>query len=61
LKALGFDACLIAAHVVAPYRVQGRGGKNDANNAAAVCEARVASDHAIRAGQNGPSEDDRLF
>jgi transposase len=30
---------IIAAHLVTPYRLQGKGGKNDANDAAAVCEA----------------------
>ena len=35
----GLDAKLIAASLVTPYRTQGRGGKNDANDAAAVCEA----------------------
>lgn len=39
LIALGLDACIIAAHLVAPYRMQGKGGKNDANDAAAICEA----------------------
>ena len=39
LVALGLDARIIAAHLVAPYRVQGKGGKNDANDAAAICEA----------------------
>jgi transposase len=39
LLALGLDARVIAAHLVAPYRLQGRGGKNDANDAAAICEA----------------------
>jgi transposase len=39
LQALGLDARLIAAHFVTPYRMQGRGGKNDANDAAAICEA----------------------
>lgn len=39
LVALGFDARIIAAHLVAPYRLQGKGGKNDANDAAAICEA----------------------
>ena len=29
----------MATHLVAPYRSQGRSGKNDANDAAAVCEA----------------------
>jgi len=39
LVALGLIARIIAAHLVAPYRLQGKGGKNDANDAAAVCEA----------------------
>jgi transposase len=39
LIALGLDARIIAAHLVAPYRVQGKSGKNDANDAAAICEA----------------------
>jgi transposase len=39
LKSLGFDARLIAGHFVVPYRMQGRSGKNDANDAAAICEA----------------------
>jgi transposase len=30
---------LIAGHFVGPYRMQGKRGKNDANDAAAVCEA----------------------
>ena len=39
LQALGLDARLIAANFVTPYRLQGRSGKNDANDAAAICEA----------------------
>ena len=39
LRAMGLDARIIAAHLVAPYRLQGKGGKNDANDAAAICEA----------------------
>jgi len=39
LRALGLDARIMAAHLVTPYRMQGRSGKNDANDAAAVCEA----------------------
>jgi transposase len=39
LVALGLNARIIAAHLVTPYRLQGKGGKNDANDAAAVCEA----------------------
>jgi transposase len=39
LRALGIDARLIAAHFVSPYRMEGRSGKNDATDAAAICEA----------------------
>lgn len=39
LRLLGLDARLIAAHFVSPYRMAGRSGKNDANDAAAICEA----------------------
>lgn len=39
LTALGLQPRLIAGHFVAPYRMQGRQGKNDANDAAAICEA----------------------
>ena len=39
LRALGLDARLIAAHFVTPYRMEGRSGKNDATDAAAICEA----------------------
>ena len=39
LRALGLDARLIAANLVSPYRMQGKSGKNDANDAAAICEA----------------------
>lgn len=39
LVALGLDARLIAGHFVGPYRMAGRSGKNDATDAAAVCEA----------------------
>jgi transposase len=39
LIGLGFDARIIAAHLVEPYRLQGKSGKNDANDAAAICEA----------------------
>ncbi|MFZ2737586.1 MAG: IS110 family transposase [Burkholderiaceae bacterium] len=39
LIAMGLDARIIAAHLVAPYRIQGKSGKNDANDAAAICEA----------------------
>lgn len=39
LREHGLDARMIPAPFVAPYRIQGRTGKNDANDAAAVCEA----------------------
>jgi transposase len=39
LRTLGLDARLIAGHFVGPYRMQGKRGKNDANDAAAICEA----------------------
>jgi len=39
LRAMGLQPLLIAGHFVGPYRMQGRRGKNDANDAAAVCEA----------------------
>lgn len=39
LKAMGLDARLIAASFVSPYRMEGKSGKNDMTDAAAVCEA----------------------
>ena len=39
LSKMGLDARIIAAHLVEPYRLQGKSGKNDANDAAAICEA----------------------
>lgn len=39
LRALGHDARIMDARLVAPYRSQGRTGKNDTNDAAAICEA----------------------
>lgn len=39
LRLLGVDARLIAGHFVSPYRMAGKSGKNDANDAAAICEA----------------------
>jgi transposase len=39
LVAMGLEVRIIPAQFVAPYRLQGKGGKNDANDAAAVCEA----------------------
>jgi transposase len=39
LRALGLDLRLIAPHFVTPYRMEGKGGKNDATDAAAICEA----------------------
>ena len=39
LSLLGLQPRVIAAHLVSPYRMEGRRAKNDANDAAAVCEA----------------------
>jgi transposase len=39
LIALGLDARIISAQLVSPYRLEGHTGKNDANDAAAICEA----------------------
>ena len=39
LLALGLDPRIISAQLVEPYRSQGTSGKNDANDAAAICEA----------------------
>ena len=39
LLAMGLDARIISAQLVSPYRLEGHTGKNDANDAAAICEA----------------------
>ena len=39
LGSLGLDARIMAAQLVTPYRRQGSSGKNDANDAQAICEA----------------------
>jgi transposase len=39
LQAMGLAPRLVAAHFVSPYRMEGKGGKNDAADAAAICEA----------------------
>jgi transposase len=39
LRGMGLDARIVAAQLAAPYRVEGATGKNDANDAAAICEA----------------------
>ena len=39
LRTMGFDARLIAANFVIPYRLEGKSGKNDMADAAAICEA----------------------
>lgn len=39
LRELGLEVRMIPAQFVSPYRIQGKSGKNDANDAAAVCEA----------------------
>jgi transposase len=44
LRQLGFNVRLIAAHLASPFRMAGKHGKNDANDAAAVCTASVIPD-----------------
>ena len=39
LRSMGVDARLMAANFVTPYRMEGKSGKNDATDAAAICEA----------------------
>ena len=39
LALMGLAVRLVAPHFVPPYRLQGSSGKNDANDAAAICEA----------------------
>jgi len=39
LLLMGLDARIVSAHLAAPYRSEGHVGKNDANDAAAICEA----------------------
>ena len=39
LIGFGLDARIISAQLVSPYRSEGMSGKNDANDAAAICEA----------------------
>jgi transposase len=39
LAALGLQPRVISAQLAEPYRLEGRCGKNDANDAAAICEA----------------------
>ena len=39
LRSMGLDARLIAASFVSPYRMEGKSGKNDMTDAAAICEA----------------------
>jgi transposase len=39
LRSHGIAVRLVAPHLVTAYRLQGKSGKNDANDAAAVCEA----------------------
>ncbi len=39
LIGLGLDARIVAAQLAAPYRAEGATGKNDANDACAICEA----------------------
>jgi transposase len=43
LQALGFQVQLLAPYLVSPYRLAGKHGKNDENDAAAVCKAASRS------------------
>lgn len=56
LIGMGLDARIIAANFVTPHRMEGKTGKNDAADAAAICEAAcldpIAAQHALRAHQN---------
>ena len=60
LVGLGLDARIIPAHLVAPYRLQGKGGKNDANDAAAICEAASRTQMHLQygCGHHGPIQHD---
>jgi hypothetical protein len=42
----------MAPKFVTPYRMSGKRGKNDAADAAAICEAVQPPEHALRAGQD---------
>src|SRR5437773_8800868 len=50
LRELGHTPRIMAAEFVEPYR---RGGKNDTNDAAAICEAVAPAADALRADQIG--------
>ena len=52
LLRMGLDARMMAAALVTPYRMQGKGGKNDANDAAAICEAASRPPDALCDRQN---------
>ena len=41
LQALGHDARIMDPRLVGPYRSEGRTGKNDSNDAAAICDPRA--------------------
>ncbi len=42
----------MAPKLVTPYRMSGKRGKNDAADAAAICEAAAPPEHALRAGED---------
>ena len=44
LQSLGLQPRILGAHLVTPFRRQGPSGKNDANDAAAICEAAQRPD-----------------
>lgn len=47
----GHTVKLMAPKLVAPYRMSGKRGKNDAADAAAICEAVQRPEHALRSDQ----------
>ena len=51
LRALGLDARLMVANFVSPYRMEGKNGKNDANDAAAT-QLSAANSHKVPVRHN---------
>lgn len=58
LISMWLDARTEAAHFVSAYRMLGRSGKNDANDAAAICEAASRPTNAIRADEDSHAAGD---
>lgn len=55
LQAMGLDARIISAQLAAPYRMQGHNGKNDANDAAAICVSLLTVIEPLRSRRNQAS------